>query len=88
MERSPVCGGPDAQRESNETEHRSPATDTNNTSGVEYVVAGRAANARQWGRVVTGTNSAGQTVVRTNVSYTEVGANLCFQDANGDLVGF
>jgi len=62
----------------------SPATDTNNTSGVEYVVVGRAANARQWGRVVTGTNSAGQTVVRTNVSYTEVGANLCVQDAAGN----
>jgi hypothetical protein len=60
-----------------------PASATNNVSSVAYTVIGRAANARQWGRVETGTNSAGQTVVRTNVSYTEVGANLCVLDASG-----
>jgi hypothetical protein len=60
-----------------------PASATNNASSVKYTVVGRAANARQWAKVVTGTNSAGQTVIRTNVSYTEVGANLCVQDATG-----
>jgi hypothetical protein len=61
-----------------------PASATNNVTSVDYTVIGRAANARQWGRVVTGTNSAGQTMIRTNMAYTEVGANLCVQDAAGD----
>ena len=56
-----------------------------NTNGgiMGYTVVGRALNSRVWATISAGTNQAGAAITTTNSSYTEVGANLCVQDANG-----
>jgi hypothetical protein len=58
--------------------------DTNAGTIEDYTVVTRAANSRGWGAIICRTNNAGQVIRSTNRSYTEVGANLCVQDAAGN----
>jgi hypothetical protein len=53
-------------------------------ASVEHVVKARSANSRTWAAIVSHTNDAGKVITRTNRSYTEVGANLCVQNAAGE----
>jgi hypothetical protein len=67
------------------------SADTNGLAGsVAPTVVARTANSRVWARISSQTNADGQVSLVTNKAYTEVGANLCFQDGNGiwsDSVG-
>ena len=55
-----------------------------NASGTDYTVVGRSANTRTWGTIVLQTNTDGSVVTGTNRGYTELGANLCVQNAQGN----
>jgi hypothetical protein len=59
------------------------APDTNSMVSPDYAVVARAADSRQWAKIVASTDSAGEATFQTNISYTEVGANLCVRDALG-----
>ena len=63
------------------------ALDNENTNAgtiEDYAVVARAANSRSWGAITVRTNDAGQVITATNRSYTEIAANISFQDAAGN----
>lgn len=49
----------------------------------EWVVTSREPHARTWSRVTRATLPTGETIVRTNRAFVEVGTGICFRDPGG-----
>jgi hypothetical protein len=60
-----------------------PGSTNANSTNVTYAILSRDANSRQWVKVLSQTNAAGQVTTTTNRAYTELASGLCFlQDGN------
>ncbi|MGD1085775.1 MAG: hypothetical protein ABSA47_13640, partial [Verrucomicrobiota bacterium] len=56
-----------------------PASTNANSTNVTYAIISRDANSRQWAKIISATNAAGQVTTTTNRAYTELATGICYQ---------